>query len=350
MIGHTCDVGGIDLERLDGGRLHWMDLLRGIAILLVLVWHAPAIPALFDWPVPDWLQAANNAFLPFRMPTLMFLSGLLLPRAFAKGWREYYIGKIRTLVWPYVLWVLVYVAQYGSQAPLTSWHAWYGTGYLWFLFFITAYYFAAPLVTKLLPAWLIPWLFMLASIPLDSGTTKRLVYFATYFFLGYWFATSPRLRGLLRGWVVVLVAVIAISWGAASAVWGVELAYRGEFAPMSICGILFATWLAHRASGRWVRPVTFVGRNSIVYYVSHFPVMSVIVMSAISVGWVKEPFIWVPNLLIAAAISTLLALGRKSPWIAWLFVMPTFLIDWARARPAAPGGSSTVRSGMEPNN
>ena len=27
-------------------RMHWMDILRGFAMILVLAWHAPAIPAL----------------------------------------------------------------------------------------------------------------------------------------------------------------------------------------------------------------------------------------------------------------------------------------------------------------
>ena len=65
-------------------RYEWMDTLRGSAIVLMLVWHATAIPALVGIPVPTALIAVNDALLPFRMPTLMFLSGLLLPAALRK--------------------------------------------------------------------------------------------------------------------------------------------------------------------------------------------------------------------------------------------------------------------------
>lgn len=115
-------------------RLEWMDTLRGLAIILVLMWHAPAIPALFGYEMPVWLAGLNNFFLPFRMPTLMFLSGLLLSHSMSKGWRVYYTGKFRSLVWPYILWAALHMVLYGRGLELTNPRSWIATGYLWFLF------------------------------------------------------------------------------------------------------------------------------------------------------------------------------------------------------------------------
>ena len=75
-------------------RIEWMDSLRGIAILLLLFWHAFAIPDLLGTPMPDWLRNINNAFLPFRMPMLMFLSGMLLEKSLRKPLPTYYEGKL----------------------------------------------------------------------------------------------------------------------------------------------------------------------------------------------------------------------------------------------------------------
>ena len=55
----------------------------GAAILLLLIWHASAIPVLLGLPMPDAIRLANAFFLPYRMPTLMFLSGMLLARTLA---------------------------------------------------------------------------------------------------------------------------------------------------------------------------------------------------------------------------------------------------------------------------
>lgn len=319
----------LTISRPAGGRrLEWMDLLRGTAIVLVLAWHAPAVPALFGWPVPEWLTAANDFFLPFRMPSLMFLSGLLLAGSLKKGWREYYVGKFRSLVWPYALWSLIYFTQYEPTHPLTHWRAWYAVGYLWFLFFITVYYFIAPLVTRVFPMWLTPWLFMVASIPLGPSVEKRLLFFGTFFFLGYWLARQPRLLTLVKGWAALAMGAIGVAWGVASAIFGLELAYRGEFALLSISGLLGACWLAAQAKGRWVRPITFIGRHSLVYYVAHFPAMTLVVHAALAAGLAPNPSIWAVNFAVGAAVATGLALFDRKPWASWLFQAPNILTRW----------------------
>lgn len=66
-------------------RYEWMDMLRGIAILLVVVWHSIAIPALFDLGMPPVIRSINDFFLPFRMPTLMFCRDSCSPSRWPRG-------------------------------------------------------------------------------------------------------------------------------------------------------------------------------------------------------------------------------------------------------------------------
>ena len=77
-----------------GGRIQWMDVLRGIAVLLVVVLHGADIPYLNGNGVEEWAQV-NRYLEPFRMPLLMFLSGILLPRSLAKPLRLYAWGRVR---------------------------------------------------------------------------------------------------------------------------------------------------------------------------------------------------------------------------------------------------------------
>ena len=73
-----------------GLRMTWMDLVRGGAIVLVVFWHAASVPdQLLDGAEPGYYVRKLNAALgPFRIPTLLVLSGLLVERSLAKGtWR-----------------------------------------------------------------------------------------------------------------------------------------------------------------------------------------------------------------------------------------------------------------------
>ncbi|MET4003001.1 peptidoglycan/LPS O-acetylase OafA/YrhL [Arthrobacter sp. UYCu511] len=306
-----------------GTRLQWMDTLRGLAILLVLIWHAPAIPALFGYEMPLWLEAVNNFFLPLRMPTLMFLSGLLLTRSMGKGLKIYYVGKFKALLWPYLLWAGLHMVLYGHGLELSSPRAWIATGYLWFLFYITCYYMVAPLVTKL-PAWLPPIALIVASIPLEDGLAKKLLYFAGFFFAGHLAMQHRNILAKLTQWPIAgYCGAIAALFGIVSAARGTELAYRGEFALFSLMGIVAAITLTEKYSAaRWVRPVAFVGRNSLIYYVAHFPIILCVLYLVEAMGLGNVWLIAIPGLILSLVICTLLSKWRQVIPVRWLFQAP----------------------------
>lgn len=314
-----------------GTRLEWMDLLRGCAILLVVVWHAPAVPALYGYDMPSWLRAANDALLPYRMPMLMFLSGLLLPRALAKPRAAYYAGKVQTLLWPYMLWALLHLLLYGGDHPLWHPRAWIGTGYLWFLFCIMVYYFVAPLLPQRLLVWIVP-LSLAASFVAEGFQETRLSYFAAFFFAGHFVARHPELlERLLRPGPVALWWTAAVGFGAVSALRGEELAYRGDLAVFGFAGVLAFVAAARavtaspraRARTRWL---SFVGRHSLVYYTSHFPIMIVVLHLLEAVGVHQVVAIAAAGLAASVALGTLAARWSGRAPVSWLFRAPEPLL------------------------
>ena len=82
-----------------GERLRWMDQARGVAILLVVMHHSMTWVADFGLTVPPALIAFDDIVSPFRMPLLMFLSGILVPRALSKPTRAY-ATELRAIGWP----------------------------------------------------------------------------------------------------------------------------------------------------------------------------------------------------------------------------------------------------------
>ena len=306
----------------------WMDTVRGAAIILLLVWHASAVPQMLGIPMPAAVRAANAFFMPFRMPTLMFLSGLLLTKSLRKPLPEYFAGKLAMIVWPYVVWVLIAKVVFLDIEGMPWWHwrAWYATSYLWFLFFIGVYYAIAPALARL-PKWVPVAGFAILSVLLPhQSMEQRLAYFAVFFFLGYWFSSRPGwLRRLTQPRLLALWLVPAVGVGVASSLWTKQLQYNVVFAPLSLAGILALICVCALlpTAGRAPRYVPGVGRSSLVYYVSHFPVM-VLVTQTLGSSVDPLPLAGI-NLVAAVSIGALLVTAKRHrPWV-WLFQSPDVL-------------------------
>ncbi|NSX38244.1 acyltransferase family protein [Pseudarthrobacter oxydans] len=84
-------------------RMQWMDVMRGAAVLLVILFHTESQ---ISGNLPGYepiFAIFNDAVAPFRMPTLMLMSGMLLPRSLRKPVGAYLRGKLFVIGWPYLL-------------------------------------------------------------------------------------------------------------------------------------------------------------------------------------------------------------------------------------------------------
>lgn len=308
-----------------GTRLTWMDAVRGTAILLLLVWHASAVPELYGQAMPEVVRRVNAVFMPYRMPTLMLLSGMLLGRSLSKPLPKYYAGKFAMIIWPYVVWVLIAKWTFLDVAGMPWWHwrAWYATSYLWFLFFIAVFYVVAPALSRL-PPWLPVAVAAAISTVTPAGSTEqRMAYFAVFFFAGDAIARHPEAlaattRSLRVYWFVLPVAALAV----ASSMWTRELHYQVWTAPISLAGMVLLAALFSRtpsSSASSMLLQTF-GRSSLIYYVSHFPVMALISMHLAS--RVEPLALAAINLAAALAVGWVLAMTKAHPPVRWLFEAP----------------------------
>lgn len=331
-------------------RITWMDAVRGTAILLLLLWHASAVPVLYDHQMPDVIRTANAFFMPYRMPTLMLLSGMLLARSLRKPLPKYLAGKFSMIVWPYVIWVIIAKLTFLEVIGLPWWHwrAWYATSYLWFLFFIGVYYFVAPLLIRL-PPWLPVLVAGTLGVLLPDGSMEqRMAYFAVFFFCGNWLGRHPDALATVIGsrWIF-WAAVPAVALGIASSLWTEALHYAVWTAPASIVGmlVLAAAFSRLTSLGRGAPALQSFGRSSLIYYVSHFPVMAGISMSPLG----QCPPVVLALINLAAAIGVGWALSRlkhRAP-VRWLFEAPRPLaraLEWAieRMLPKNPRGELTT--------
>ncbi len=259
-----------------------MDAVRGIAVALVVFHHAINIPRVIygiEIVNPTW--DALIAFVsPFRMPLLLAISGLLLTPAVHKPLLRYTDGKVRKILWPYLLWTAITIAVIQGWNGISTifqpftWIA--GTYHMWFLVVLLECYVLGVLV-RYIPAWTLPLALLCALVVLDpsTGFIRRFLYYGFFFFLGAAIKTIlPRWMEAPR-WTFALMGALTlgISGAAFADLLTIDIA-QPLTTLLAIPGILSVLWLAHRAPR--LTAFEFIGRRSIVIYTVHFPVQAAV--------------------------------------------------------------------------
>lgn len=321
-------------ENKNAPRMLWMDQLRGIAIVLVLLQHTNAIAGLSgleQWPVLEWF---NSLFAPYRMPTLLFLSGILLTPSLHKPLREYASGKIRKILWPLAVWSIPTIALLQPS----SLKAMAGPGHLWFLYVLLACY-AIGLLTKWIPAIVVAAMLFACAIFVSFDASllehipraRMIAWYGGFFFIGvasmkvvpWWQKNAP-------WWVATSLGVVAVAWGLVPGTKSNGSLTPFEF-PMSLIGIAAIVWVAPRLP---VFPqLVQVGKDSIVWYVSQSPVMRIIapLLPTALPGW--------------AAAITLFALATLTCWLLLLlrrWGVASILYEFPRLRQRDRAATSTT--------
>lgn len=304
-----------------------MDSLRGVAIILVVVLHAGEALRAAIGPLPG-VDEVNLFLEPFRMPVLMFLSGVLLPQSLAKPGREYFAGKLSMVAWPYVLWSLILLTasgEFGLHGIVQIFYL--SPTYLWYLWFILIFYVIAFPLRRVPPLALVGvGLAVSFFLPLGSRP-ETLAFLSAFFFLGAWCARHPeRLERVLdKPWFVGAGMLAAAAVGILNVVQQ-DVLYRAEFSWGVVGGLLVVCWVFPRLGEN---PVTagleFVGRYSIVFYVAHLgPVMITLALAdalGVSGTWFMLPVLLVTGVGVPLGLAWVYS-TRKHASVNLLFELP----------------------------
>ena len=92
-------------QRTASDRAIWVDVCRGIAIILVVYGHA--LRGIYSVPMPPGPALQNSLIYAFHMPVFFVLAGLFLWPSIMKGRAHCLKTKVQTVLYPYFLWSLI---------------------------------------------------------------------------------------------------------------------------------------------------------------------------------------------------------------------------------------------------
>lgn len=267
----------------DRSRLDWVDVAKGLCIVLVVMMHAT-----LGVEKATGTETSLHTFIewarPFRMPDFFLISGLFLAARVDRPWRSYLDTKVVHFVYFYVLWLTI---QFGLKAPgmvaengvtatlidyLTAYVAPFGT--LWFIYLLAVYFVVAKALQPLPKLAVLAGAAALHVFAPHSGIfildefTDRFVFFYSGFALApYIFAFAERMR-LQPSVALAIGLVVWAAFNAAGVFHGIALE-RGPDLLFSYIGIgaviAFAVLVGESGVGR---AFAYCGRNSIAVYLA----------------------------------------------------------------------------------
>lgn len=302
-------------------RMTWMDAARGVAVLLVVILHGATIPMSTGAGSETWVEI-NRYIEPVRMPLLLFLSGMLLPRSLAKPLPQFLRGKLEGIAWPLLVWMILYGVLVFRNSVFDP-GLWRSGDYLWFLFVVLGCYLIGTLA-RWVPALIIA-LVMVAIMtaipdPPMHRLDMKLLYYGAFFFFGAGLGRFVPRWSQAPVWIGALVTLGA-AWLCFQAADSLDLR-RGNAVAAGIslmCLAAMLWWLPRLPSNRGTAWLEWFGRHSIVVYVAHFPLMILVhrTMDRVDVApWVHIGFCTMVTLLLVTVLTMI------RPQTSWLYTWP----------------------------
>jgi fucose 4-O-acetylase-like acetyltransferase len=291
-------------------RVAWIDVAKGIGIILVVYGHVSG--GLVDagiQPADSPANAVSALIYTFHMPLFFFLSGVWLPRASAKPFRQFARERVGTIVYPYVLWSsLQFIANLamarftnGAPKPFGLLSIFYHPyAQFWFLYVLFIHLLlvtpllrrrrgaAVALMLGVVAYFIYP---LVESLPWRPAAQilRFLLYIAAGAAVGPWLVRSSlALFTRAQGSMIAAMLLIALTVGfwRSDSIGPVGLAVASLFGTI---GVVAASWAI---TGTFVsRILEFLGKRSLEIYVAHVIAAAGTRIILARVGGIFEPTI-----------------------------------------------------------
>ena len=280
----------------------WIDHAKGITILLVVMLYAQEMIE-HATGRQGWLEYVVDFAKPFRMPDFFLVSGILLPLAIHRGWRTFLDRKVVHFAYFYLLWLAILLT---FESPWIAEKAgWAGVGLLyvksfvhpygllWFIYMLAVFFVVTKLVVRFPVAlvWLLAAVLQVAAPETGIKVFDKFAMYYVFFYTGYIMAphvvalagaamARPALTIAGLGFWAMLEAYLVFSRNAELPGAGLVLGLLGALAVVALSALLSRI--------RWMAPLAYCGRHSIVIYLAFYIPLAVTRKFLTSTGWVTD--------------------------------------------------------------
>ena len=344
------------------GRVTWIDGARGIAIVLVVLFHA----GMFTVPTglaSAWWEPLNLVFALLRMPLFFLVAGMLAVGAVTRSWPELWRTRLAVLVWVFVVWTVLRFAYYQViPEPIdlnqSSWLDFVlsivrPSNGLWFLFALALFLIAAKALHGRAHRWLVLAVAAVASsfahggVSFGNVTYDGIMKYFVFFMIGL-YLREPIVRFVHRRRWLATFALLAVFTAAivlrGATGWFVDAVTA---VPVGLIAVAFGLCLARALAGTTftlplARPLEHLGRRTLQVYVTHILLLSTftsVLLPFADTAVVAALRPAMPVLMSAIAIPLSLAIAAgcaRVPVLRLLYVAPAW---FARDR----AGTATSR-------
>lgn len=296
--------GMIDFSK----RQQWIDITRGLSIVFVIMYHLhggteylnliETVPGYHYFSsVVDFL---NKTLSPIRMELLMLLSGMLVSKGMEKGLDRYYTGKVKSILYPYLIWSLVMLVLMSARGLVSGEKGAHDVivyffkiiigvpSVTWFLYWVFVFFMIQPRLRNLSPMVVLPAVLLLSFVvskveyvtdDLVRGVAfSAVIYCYAFFWLGdYIIRNGIDLGQLVKNRMVVVLSAISVA--ALSFLMNTtELSNTSVVLfPMALLSFAMVALLAQQLEKVKVGQLfAFIGMNSIFFYLMHVPLLMIV--------------------------------------------------------------------------
>jgi len=312
-----------------------IDAVRGMAISLVALGHTnQGIQHRGWWEASSVGSRLDVLIYAFHMPAFFFVSGIFLSASVQKrGPGRFTLERIRTLIYPYLLWSVIsqasvkVLSQFTAQHPMTLKQFLMDLlvgGGIWFLPALFLCQMLGMSLRKLPGAAIVAIAVLIYYFYPDTGISfvNLGLEFFPFVAAGMWVSLNYERMERMPRWLAFLCTVVLFGalWLATSKVW---TSYRNSVLLGGVIGTLMLITLARSlGTSKIVRLFAWAGEASLAIYLAGEYGQG-LVRQLLVFGHITEPYTQLILPTIAAIlIPTWLYQYRVRLHLEWLFIAP----------------------------